>query len=141
MPWDSSTHNGFSASDPWIDAEPRPPEQTVEGQRADPDAPVHRYRRLLATRRRHPDLWRAPLEWIETHDPRVAALRRGSIAVVSNLADPRTSVSLGSPGWQPVFASQPGSRMDGTAHDAVSVPTESTVVLARAHGQLQGNES
>ena len=133
MPWDSSTHNGFSTSDPWIDAEPRPPEQTVDGQRADPDAAVHRYRSLLAMRRQHPDLWRAPLEWIETHTPRVAALRRGSIAVVANLADHRTSVRLGSPGWQPVFASQQGSRLDSPAHDAVSVPTESTVVLVRAH--------
>ena len=133
MPWDSSAYNGFSTSDPWIDAEPRPPEQTVDGQRADPDATVHRYRSLLAMRRQHPDLWRAPLEWIETHNPRVAALRRGSIAVVANLADHRTSVRLGSPGWQPVFASQQGSRLDSPAHDAVSVPTESTVVLVRAH--------
>ena len=133
MPWDSSAYNGFSTSDPWIDAEPRPPEQTVDGQRADPDATVHRYRSLLAMRRQHPDLWRAPLEWIETHNPRVAALRRGSIAVVANLADHRTSVRLGSPGWQPVFASQQGNRLDSPAHDAVSVPTESTVVLVRAH--------
>ena len=133
MPWDSSTYNGFSTSDPWIDAEPRPPEQTVDGQRADPDATVHRYRSLLAMRRQHPDLWRAPLEWIETRTPRVAALRRCSIAVVANLADHRTSVRLGSPGWQPVFASQQGSRLDSPAHDAVSVPTESTVVLVRAH--------
>ena len=133
MPWDSSAYNGFSTSDPWIDAEPRPPEQTVDGQRADPDATVHRYRSLLAMRRQHPDLWRAPLEWIETHNPRVAALRRGSIAVVANLADHRISVRLGSPGWRPVFASQQGSRLDSPAHDAVSVPTESTVVLVRAH--------
>ena len=130
MPWDSSTHNGFSIQDPWIDAETRPPEQTVKGQRAEPDAPVHRYRSLLAMRRHHPDLWRATLEWIETADPLVAALRRGSIAVVANLADRRTNVSLGSPGWQPVFASQPGSRLDSPARDAVSVPAESTVVLA-----------
>ena len=130
MPWDSGAHNGFSTSDPWIDAEPRPLEQTVEAQRADPDAPVHRYRSLLAMRRRHPDLWRAPLEWIETADPLVAVLRRGSIAVVANLAAHRTSVGLGSPGWQPVFASHQGSRLDSPACDAVSVPAESTVVLA-----------
>ena len=130
MPWDSTAHNGFSANAPWIGARPRPPEQTVAGQRADPDAPLHRYRSLLAVRRRHPDIWRAPLEWIETADVRVAALRRGSVAVVANLSDRRTSVALGSPGWRTVFASGPGGRIDGQAHDALSVPAESTVVLA-----------
>ena len=129
MPWDSSPHNGFSASDPWIDAEPRPAEQTVAGQQSDGDSPLHRYRNLLATRRRHPDMWRAPPEWIETRDPKVAALRRGSIAVIANLAAQRTSVTLGPPGWQPVFASGDGGHWDDSARDAISVPAETTVVL------------
>ena len=133
MPWDSSAHNGFSASDPWIDAEPRPPDQTVAGQRADPDAPVHRYRSMLEMRRRHPDMWRASLEWIETSDPLVAALRRGSIAVIANLSAHPTTVSLDSPGWQPVFASQEGTRLDSPARETVSVPPETTVVLASNH--------
>ena len=135
MPWDSTTNNGFSAGDPWIGAESRRPEETVAGQQADPDAPVHRYRDLLAVRRQHPDMWRAPLEWIDTPDPLVAALRRGTIAVVANLSDRRTSVRLGSPGWEPVFASQPGCRLDGAAHDTVSVPAETTVVLSSNHRQ------
>ncbi len=135
MPWDSSAHNGFSTGDPWIDSQPRGREHTVEGQRADPHAPVHRYRHLLAVRRQHPDLWRAPLEWIETPDPSVAALRRGSITVVANLSAHPTRVNLGSPGWEPVFASQEGSRLDRPAHDAVSVPAESTVMLAQNHPQ------
>ena len=129
MPWDSSAHNGFSTGEPWIEAEPRPTGQTVAGQRADPEAPVHRYRNLLATRRRHPDLWQARLDWIETYDPRVAALRRGSAAVVANLSDRRTSIGLGSPGWEPVFASGDGCYLDNQAGDRVSVPAESTVVL------------
>ena len=135
MPWDSNPNNGFSAGDPWIGAEPRRPEETVAGQQADPDAPVYRYRDLLAVRRRHPDMWRAPLEWIETSDPPVAALRRGTIAVVANLSDRRTDVNLTSPGWEPVFATQQGCRLDGAAHDAVSVPAETTVVLASDHHQ------
>ncbi len=129
MPWDSGPFNGFSAGDPWIASEPRPPEHTVEGQRADPDSPLHRYRSLLAVRRRHPDMWRAPLEWVETADPEVAALRRGTITVVANLSGRRAEVGLGSPGWEPVFASHEGSRLAGSAHDAISVPAESTVVL------------
>ena len=131
MPWDGSPGNGFSTGDPWIVSEPRPPEHTVEGQRADPDAPLHRYRSLLAVRRRHADMWRAPLEWIETGDPQVAALRRGTVAVVANLSGRRANVSLGSPGWAPVFASGEGSRLNRPANGAVSVPAESTVVLSR----------
>ena len=129
MPWDSSAHNGFSTGDPWIDAEPRPSHQTVAGQRADPDAPVHRYRSLLAVRRRHPDLWQAPVEWIETHDPRVAALRRGSTAVVANLSNRRVSARLDSPGWEAVFTSGDGCHIDSSAGESVSVPAESAAVL------------
>ena len=129
MPWDSNTHNGFSTGDPWIDAEARPPDQTVAGQRADPDAPVHRYRSLLAVRRSHPDLWQAPVEWIEAHDPRVTALRRGSTAVVANLSNRRVSVRLDSPGWEAVFTSGDGCHTDSSAGESVSVPAESTAVL------------
>ena len=103
----------------------------MAGQRADPDALVHRYRSLLALRQQHPDMWRAPLEWIETSDPLVATLRRGSIAVISNLSSHRANVSLGSPGWQFVFASRLGTRLDSPKNEAVSVPAETTVVLAR----------
>jgi len=80
-------------------------------------------------------MWRARREWIDTANPQAAALRRGTITVVANLSERRTSVSLGSPGWQPVFASQPGSRLDTPAHDTVSVPPETTVVLAGNHLQ------
>ena len=131
MPWDGSAHNGFSASEPWIAAERRPPEETIAGQQADPDAPVHRYRTLLAVRRQHPDMWRAPLEWIDAPSPQVAALRRGTVAVVANLSERPTGVSLGSPGWEPAFASQPGCRLGSPAHDTVSVPPETTIVLTR----------
>ena len=129
MPWDSGAHNGFSASAPWTDAEPRPPEQTVAGQQADSKAPLHRYRSLLAVRRRHPDLWQAPVEWIETHDPRVAALRRGSTAVVANLSDRRVRIRLDSPGWELVFTSGDGCSLDSSTGDSVSVSAESAAVL------------
>lgn len=135
MPWDSSAHNGFSTAEPWISAHPRPPEQTVAGQQADGEAPLHRYRRLLAVRREHPDLWRAPLEWIETSDRRATALRRGSVAVVANLADHRVSVQLGSPGWRSIFASGHEGRLDNRSGDAICVPGESTVVLTQNQRQ------
>ena len=129
MPWDSTAHNGFSTGEPWIDAEPRPAGQTVASQRSDPGAPVHRYRELLAVRRRHPDLWRAPPERIETADPLVAAVRRGSTAVVANLADRRADVRLGSFGWETVFASREGCHPHSSARDTVSLSAESAVVL------------
>ena len=135
MPWDAGANNGFSTGDPWIGAEPRPPAETVAGQRADPDAPVHRYRSLLAAHRQHPDMWQAPLEWIDTSDPRVAALRRGTVAVVANLSDRDATVSLASPGWQPIFASRPGSHLDAPAQDTVAVPAETTVILAGSSSQ------
>ena len=136
MPWDSSANNGFSAGEPWIEAEPRRPSETVAGQQDDPEAPLHRYRSLLAVRRQHPDMWQAPLQWLETDDARVAALQRGSVAVVANLSDRRVSISLGSPGWEPVFASQPGCRLESPAHSRVSLPAETTVVLTRAGESL-----
>ena len=129
MPWDGSAHNGFSATEPWINAEPRPPEHTVANQQADSEAPVHRYRSLLAVRRGHPDLWQAPVERIETHDPRVAALRRGSTAVVANLSNRRVSVRLDSPGWEAVFTSGDGCHIDSSTGESVSVPAESAAVL------------
>ena len=141
MPWDSRANNGFSASAPWIDAEPRPPEQTVAGQRADSEAPLHGYRSLLAVRRRHPDLWQAPVEWIETHDLRVAALRRGSTAVVANLSDCRVSVRLAALGWELVFTSADGCYIDSSTGDSVSVPAESAAVLVNAQPQSKGTGS
>ena len=129
MPWDGSAHNGFSATEPWINAEPRPPEHTVANQQADSEAPVHRYRSLLAVRRGHPDLWQAPVERIETHDPRVAALRRGSTAVVANLSNRRMSVRLDSPGWEAVFTSGDGCHIDSSTGESVSIPAESAAVL------------
>ena len=131
MPWDGTDHNGFSVAEPWIDAEPRPLAQTVAGQKSDPDAPVHRYRELLAARRQNPDLWRAPAQWIDTPDPQVAGVLRGSAAVVANLGPSRRTVRLGSPDWTPVFVSREGCRLDGPAGDAVSVPAEAAVMLAR----------
>lgn len=128
MPWDESDHNGFSAHAPWIDAAPRPSGQTVSGQQADPGATVHRYRELLAVRRRHPDLWRAAAEWIETPNPTVAAIRRGSTALVANLGGSEARVQMPSSGWSTVFNSS-GGRLGAPAAHRVTVEAESAVVL------------
>ncbi len=131
MPWDGSGNNGFSVAAPWIEALPRPDSETVAGQRDDPGAVVHRYRELLAVRRHHRDLWQAPAEWIDTPDPLVAALRRGSTVVVANLAPEPAAVGLGlgSGGWEVAFASREGCRLEGPSGDTVSLPAESAAIV------------
>ncbi len=131
MPWDGGAHNGFSGCDPWIDTEPRPPAQTVQAQRADPDAPVHRYRSLLAVRRQHPDLWQAPLEWLDAPGPAAVALRRGSVVVVCNLGDRGADVALPRGHWTEAFASTAGSRIRA---GRASVAPECTLVLVDRGG-------
>ena len=130
MPWGSGACNGFSAGTPWIDSEPRPDEQTVAGQRRDPDAPLHRYRSLLAARKQHPDMWRAPLRWLDSADPQVIALRRGGVAVVANLSPAGTVFQLDSGGWQIVYQSRDAcSIIPAGAGDVLSIPAETAAVL------------
>ena len=131
MPWNASDQNGFSVGESWINAEPRPRPQTVTGQQADPAAPLHRYRSLIRVRKQHPDLWSAALTWIDTADERVAALRRGRAAVVANLADQPVTVDLGAEAWRIVFASNDGSTLNAPDQATVSVPPETTALLAR----------
>ena len=85
MPWTSGPAFGFTRGRPWI---PFPRDttrgDTVAGQERDPDSPLHRTRRLLATRRTLPDLQGdLPLHWV-TDDGPLIAYRRGSTIVVLN---------------------------------------------------------
>jgi len=128
MPWDAGPYNGFSAGTPWIDSETRPQKQTVASQRDEPSAPLHRYRSLLGLRRSHPDMWQAPLQWLDSADPLVCALRRGSITVVANLSPEPTSFGLDSSGWQIVYSSQEVGSVSNSS-DIVLIPAETTLVL------------
>ena len=86
IPWTTGVHNGFTTGDPWLAAEDRPAEHTVEHQRATPGTPLHRYRELIAVRRAHPELHTSVLEWVPLGRADVAAARRGSLLIVANLS-------------------------------------------------------
>ncbi len=138
MPWDSSAHNGFSSAPPWIAAHPRPADQTVAAQRPDPTAVVHRYRELLAVRRRCSALWQAPAHWINGSDPLVVALVRGSTVTVANLSDRQAEVSLDSAivdpsGSEIMFSSSDGCHLKKTSSGvvSVSVSAESALIMVK----------
>lgn len=87
MPWDPGHQQGFtSADETWLKAAPRPDSDTAEIQRNDPHSPLHRYRRLLSTRRQLIEKMDGPPEWLDL-GPAVVAYRRGEILVVANLSD------------------------------------------------------
>lgn len=125
MPWTTGDANGFSDGTPWLEAEDRPRQQTVEGQAANPDAIVHRYRELLALRRSRPEMWSEPLEWLTPVSRTAVALRRGSILVVANLGpDPVVYDTGVTP--DVLFVSNPSrGRTYGTR---IQVDPETTVV-------------
>ena len=130
MAWNAELYNGFSTAVPWIVAEDRPVELTVAGQQADDTAPLYRYRRLIALRRDHPDLWQAELEVLASGRDDVAVLRRGATLTVANLGESAFALDLGEDQWRVVFASQGG---DGeVATGKARIPGETTVVLVSA---------
>ncbi len=123
MPWEPGPGNGFTtAPAAWLPADDRPAEDTVEHQRSDPSSTLHRYRDLLAQRRRLPELWEEPLAWIDTGDQRVLAVRRGSLVVACNFDATARELGLGGDyetDYEIVFVSTPGAMtpdgLDGEA--------------------------
>jgi glycosidase len=130
MAWNTDPFNGFSSVEPWLKAADRPLDFTVAGQHANAAAPLHRYRRLIALRKHHPDLWRADLKVIDSGRPDVAVIQRGTSLTVANLGSQSFAINLGSGQWQVLFASQGG---DGDlASGIVNVSAETTVILVPA---------
>jgi alpha-glucosidase len=129
MPWDGGPGNGFTtAGKAWLPSAPRAVEATVAGQRDDPGSALARHRRLLAVRRANPDLWTAPVEWIDTVDPLVMALRRNSVVVAANLDEYPATVPLPDGSWRPVFWSRDGG--EGLpVTGSLGLPAETTVIL------------
>ncbi len=56
MPWDGSTHGGFSAVAPWLPLSPDYGQINVAAQREDPSSMLSLYKSLLALRRSEPAL-------------------------------------------------------------------------------------
>lgn len=97
MPWSAGPFNGFSAAEPWLLSEPRPPEHTAEEQQNDQRSYLNNYRRLMAVRRQLFDadgLADEAVEWERDGDGAVIVLRRGPVLVTANTADAEATVSL-----------------------------------------------
>lgn len=106
MPWDTTHANGFTTGTPWIAANPRAPHETVEVQRADPAAPLHRYRALVRLRRDHPDLYAAPFERLKSPSVETAVIQRGTTLVIANLGTDEVRVDSAGDDWSLLFASR-----------------------------------
>lgn len=127
MAWNTDTYNGFSTAEPWIRAVDRPNDFTVAGQHANTAAPLHRYRRLIALRRRHPDMWQGEMTVIASGREDTAVIQRGSTLTVANLGQEPFAINLGEGQWHVAFASQ-GADGDA-ATGMVNITGETTVVL------------
>lgn len=127
MAWNSDRFNGFSSAAPWLRSQDRQADFTVAGQHANEAAPLHRYRRLIATRRQYSDLWKEELKVVPTGRNDVAVIQRGRSLTVANFGSEPFAINLGDGKWRVVFASQGG---DGDpASGIVNVTPETTVIL------------
>lgn len=94
MPWVPGAPNlGFSSGTPWLPMGARTDADTAVVQARTDDAPFASYRRLIAWRKRQPDLSGAAVEWLDSSSD-VLAYRRGSIVVAANLGTSGASVAV-----------------------------------------------
>lgn len=129
MPWDSSPQNGFSTAAPWIISPDRSSAETVEAQRADPNAIVHRYRKLLQVRKENPDLFDATFERLDAPADGVGIVRRGSTLTVANLTDSEQHIELPDGTWHCEFISNGPTPVDAT--DSITLGPERSAILRR----------
>ncbi len=131
MPWGDGPTNGFnSGARPWLPSTPRPAGETVAGQLGDPSSFLERYRSLLALRRSRPELWTAPVEWLDTDDSVLLALRRGDSVVAANLDEYPARLDLPEGSWDLLFSSRLGPMPIGGRE--VVVPAETSLILGRS---------
>lgn len=99
MPWDSGPNNGFSAAEPWLVSTARRPDETVEHQREDQNSFLHRFRHLLATRKRLGETKKGDVEWLPA-PPGVAAAIIGGVLAIANLTDDPAELRLPPGEWR-----------------------------------------
>jgi alpha-glucosidase len=131
MPWDSGPTNGFNdGSAPWLRSTRRTEGQTVAGQRGDDNSFLERYRRLLALRRSQPDMWSVPLQWLDTDDSAMVALRRGDIVLAANLDEHDAVLRLPDGRWTGLFSSRCGAE-PAAAEGRTVIPAETSIIFGR----------
>jgi maltooligosyltrehalose trehalohydrolase len=122
----------------WAEADvpdPQDPETFARSKLdwAERDKPGHAemldlYRRLIALRKRHPDLSDPRLDEVQVwHGDQYLVMRRGRCAVAVNLAPVAQTVSLRATPSGVLLATEPGLQL---LRDRVEMPPESAVVLA-----------
>ncbi len=132
MPWDDGPTNGFnSGGRPWLPSAHRPREETVAGQQGDPASFLERYRTLLALRRSRPELWKTPVEWLDTEDSVMIALRRGATVVAANLDEHDAGFDLPEGEWTVLYSSRFGAPPP-ISDGRIDVPAETTLILGAA---------
>ena len=116
MPWDDGHCNGFTDGEPWLTSPPRPLEDTVAFQRQHEGSFLHRFRRLLATRRDLGEKLDGRVEWLPS-PPGVAMFGHGGVLTIANLTDEGVDVPLVAGDWEVVYATDtaPGDVVTGTA--------------------------
>ncbi|WP_315852206.1 alpha-amylase family glycosyl hydrolase [Rosistilla carotiformis] len=88
MPWDGSTHAGFSTLDPWLPLNEDWPTRNVAAQDRDADSLLSLYRSLLALRRSHDALAIGEITLVDAAEDVLAYQRRHageSLLIVLNL--------------------------------------------------------
>ena len=126
VPWSLEPGEGFSrTAEPWLPSSHDTVDQTVAGQQADPDSPLHRVRRLIEVRR---GLDRdAVVEWIDCDD-RLVRYRRGGHEVVANIG--RSPIGIDAPATTIAFSSLDLARI-GEQADRHELGPDEAVILRR----------
>jgi alpha-glucosidase len=129
MPWNGDVHLGFSTVPPWLPVpRGRTAAHSVAVQGSDEGSPLHRTRRLFATRRALPELrGDLPVRWLTDGGP-VIAFRRGDTVVVLNTAATGQELDLGVD-HELRFSSLDGAHVRGSV---VALPPDTAVIATRS---------
>ncbi len=98
MPWDTTTHAGFSTHAPWLPVPDAHRERAVSVQEAQSQSPLSRFRAFLRWRRTQPALREGTIQFLDCPEPVLAFVRAHegrSLLCAFNLSDREQRVTLG----------------------------------------------
>jgi alpha-glucosidase len=110
FPWDGALpHNGFSAAEPWLPADPAQASLSAKAQGSDPRSMLALARGLIAWRRATPAIRNGELSLIDAPDPVVAFARGEEVVCAFNAgAAPQALHLAGASGAKPLFTERAG---------------------------------